>query len=196
MTLRRGFKKEANGLALEARGELDLPPHSPLCPFALAEHLSIPVYTTKQLVALDNTVADHVRMLLNNHASAFSAMTVFEGRRRCIIHNHLHALVRQRSNVSHEVAHALLAHPPHPPSCANGDRVYKRELEEEASWLGPVLLVSNEAARWAVAKRMSLADAAAHFEVSGDLMEFRLRMSGALKIQQRKAYGINSRAAS
>jgi len=76
-------------------------------------------------------------------------------------------------------------HPPHPPFCSAGDRVYKRELEEEASWVGPVLLVTNEAARWAMTRGMSIRDAAEHFEVSAKLMEFRFRMSGAQQIRRR-----------
>lgn len=93
--------------------------------------------------------------------------------------------MRQRSNIAHELAHALLMHPPHPPFCSAGSRIYKRDLEEEANWLGPVLLVPNEAARWAMASRMSMADAAEHFQVSEELMEFRFRMSGALLIRRR-----------
>ncbi len=185
MTLRRGFKTEANDLALEVRAELGLRAYSPLCPFALAESLHIPVFTLKALLAVDAALSEHVALLVDTHRSAFSAITVFNRRRRCIVHNHRHAPVRQRSNVAHELAHALLMHPPHPPSCSAGSRVYKRELEEEASWLGPVLLVPNEAARWAMAKRMSVADAAEHFEVSEDLMEFRYRMSGAQQIHRR-----------
>ena len=68
---------------------------------------------------------------------------------------------------------------------ARYNRVYSPGLEEEASWLGPVLLVPNEAARWAVANSMSVANAAGQFQVSEDLMEFRLRMSGARQIGNR-----------
>ncbi len=185
MTLRRGFKTEANELALEVRAELRLRAYSPLCPFALAENLCIPVLTLNDLLARDATLAESVALLTDTHRSAFSAITVFSGWRRCIVHNHRHAPVRRRSNVAHELAHALLKHPPHPPSCTAGSRIYKRELEEEANWLGPVLLVSNEAARWAMARRMSLTDAASHFDVSEDLMAFRLRMSGAQQIRRR-----------
>jgi Zn-dependent peptidase ImmA (M78 family) len=185
MTLRRGFKSEANGLALEVRAELGLPSHSPVCPFAIAENLCIPVFTVSSLLALDGEFAKQITRFLDDHLSAFSAITVFNGTRRCIVHNQRHAHVRQRSNLSHELAHALLMHPPHPPFCSAGDRVYKRELEEEASWLGPVLLVTNEAARWALAQGMSVPDAAKHFEVSEDLMQFRFRMSGAQQIQRR-----------
>jgi Zn-dependent peptidase ImmA (M78 family) len=93
--------------------------------------------------------------------------------------------VRQRSNIAHELAHALLMHPPHPPFCSKGDRTYDRDLEEEAGWLGPVLLVTNEGARWAMANGMSDAAAADHFDVSQDLMRFRFRMSGANVIRSR-----------
>jgi len=185
MTLRRGFKSEANNLALEVRAELRLPPHAPVCPFAIADNLGIPVFTLHSLLSLDETLAQHVAVLIDRHRSAFSAITVFHGSRRCIVHNQAHAPARQRSNVSHEVAHALLMHPPHPPFCSSGNRTYKRELEEEAGWLGPVLLVSNEAARWGMARGMSVSDAAQHFQVSQDLMQFRFRMSGAQQMQRK-----------
>jgi Zn-dependent peptidase ImmA (M78 family) len=183
VTLRRGFKSEANKLAIDVRGELGLSSNSRLCPFALAESLLIPVFTLQALVALDEQLAQHVALLINSHRSAFSAITVFNGRRRCIVHNHRHAPVRQHSNIAHELGHALLMHPAHPPFCSAGSRIYRAELEEEANWLGPVLLVPNEAARWAI--RMPVAEAAKHFGVSEDLMSFRLRMSGAHHIHRR-----------
>lgn len=185
MTLRRGFKTEANDLALEVRAELLLSPHSPLCPFQLAESLCIPVFTLKTLAAMDPDVSCSVQVLLRAHRSEFSAITVFHGRKRCVVHNDSHAPVRRRANVAHEIAHALLNHPPHPLLCSSGQRKYESALEEEANWLGPVLLVPNEAARWAMARRMNIAHAAEHFEVSEDLMNFRFRMSGAWLIQRR-----------
>jgi Zn-dependent peptidase ImmA (M78 family) len=185
MTLRRGFKSDANNIALEARAELGVPAHSSICPFSLAENLEIPVFTLEGLASLDPSVREHTKLLAGRQRSAFSAITVFDGCRRCIIHNDRHAPVRRRSNVSHELAHALLMHPPHPPFCSAGSRIYKRELEEEANWMGPVLLVSNEAARWAMVQGISVTEAAKHFGVSEDLMEFRLRMSGARQIQHR-----------
>jgi hypothetical protein len=60
--------------------------------------------------------------------------------------------------------------------------MYDLRLEAEAGWLGPVLLVPDEAARWAAAQEMDDVAAAHHFGVSVNLMRFRLRMSGALRI--------------
>jgi uncharacterized protein DUF955 len=185
MKLRRGFKTEANELALEVRAELDLPPHSPLCPFELAKHLCIPVHTLSGLAQLDPSSASSVQALLSRHRSLFSAITIFDGHKRCIVHNDRHAPVRRRSNVAHELAHALLHHPPHTLLCSTGARAYESEIEAEANWFGPVLLVPNEAARWAMLRAMDVASAAQHFDVSEELMQFRFRMSGAVQILRR-----------
>lgn len=182
MAFERGFKAHANKIALDVRDELYLKPHAPLCPWILADHLGIPIITLAILKDNAPDITEEVNHLSRRESQAFSAITLFEGSRRRIIHNHGHALTRQRSNLAHEIAHALLRHPPHPPFCESGQRVYNKNLEDEAGWLGPVLLVTNEAARWAVARRMPEESAAQHFGVSRDLIKFRYRMSGAQKI--------------
>ena len=184
MNFERGFKAFANRIALEVRDELGLTPHAPLCPWQLAEHLGIPVTTLAELAKVDSTIAQQAEHLAARVNNVFSAITIFDGTRRAIVHNHGHTPTRQRSNLAHELAHALLMHPPHPAICASGKRIYKSKIEAEASWLGPVLLIPNEAAHWAITRGMSDAVAANHFEVSHDLAKFRYRMSGAGKIAQ------------
>ncbi len=184
MKFERGFKAYANRIALEVRKDLNLDPISPLCPWSLADDLYIPVVRLRSLSAGSSALAGHVDYLANRQPQVFSAITVFRGTRRLIVHNDAHAPARQRSDLAHELAHALLLHPPHPAFCSNGDRTYNRQLESEAGWLGPVLLVSDEAARWAAVRKMTEAEAAHHFGVSLDLMRFRLRMSGAFRISQ------------
>lgn len=185
MTFRRGFKTEANELALEMREELGLRAESPLCPFSLAMHLEIKVVSLMNLCQQDPKLASKVSYFAETNPSVFSAVTVCRGYKRCVVHNHRHSHERQRANVAHELAHALLHHPPHPPFCSDGDRTFDRKLEEEAGWLGPVLLVTNEGAHWAVRKGMSDVEAAEHFAVSEELMRFRYRMSGANAIGSR-----------
>lgn len=179
MTFERGFKSHANKLALKMRDELNLEPHAPLCPWNLADHLGIPVITLESLVEAAPEIEAHVERLSGRGSGVFSAITLFVGSRRRIIHNHSHAKTRQRSNLAHELAHALLMHSPHAPFCENGQRVYDSNLEAEASWLGPVLLVPNEAACWAMLNGLTEDKAAQHFGVSQDLFRFRYRMSGA-----------------
>jgi uncharacterized protein DUF955 len=182
MNFERGFKAYANQIALDVRNDLKLDSISPLCPWGLAEYLCIPVVPLQSLSDGAETLAGHVDYLAHREPHVFSAMTIFRGTRRIIVHNDAHAPVRQRSDLAHELAHALLIHPPHPLFCSSGQRMFDRRLEAEAGWLGPVLLVPNEAARWAAAEGMDDRQASLHFGVSIDLMSFRLRMSGALRI--------------
>ena len=182
MKFERGFKAHANRVALEVRKDLNLDSISPLCPWSLAESLCIPVVPLRSFDDGCSALAGHVDYLAYRQPQSFSAITVFRGTRRLIVHNDVHTPVRQRSDLAHELAHALLMHPPHPPFCSGGERVFDRRLEAEAAWLGPVLLVTNEAAQWAAAEGMGDDKAASHFGVSIDLMRFRLRMSGALRM--------------
>lgn len=184
MKFERGFKAYANKIALEVREELGLESHDALCPWDLAAHLEIPVTTLQALANANPRLAGHVDYLARRQPRVFSAITLFDGPKRFIIHNHGHAPTRQRSDLAHELAHALLRHPPHPLFCSRGQRIYNRILEAEAAWLGPVLLVPNEAAQLVVARGMSEDAAVRHFGVSRDLLKFRLRMSGAHRINR------------
>lgn len=184
MKFERGFKAHANAIALDVREELGVESHAPLCPWGLAAHLEIPITTLQALANANPRLAGHVNYLARRQPRVFSAITLFDGNKRFIIHNDGHAPTRQRSNLAHELAHALLLHPPHPPFCSRGQRIYNRALEAQAAWLGPVLLISNEAAQWAVANGMTEDAAARHFGVSRDLLIFRLRMSGAHRINR------------
>jgi len=182
MEFARGFKAYANRIALDVRKDLKFDSTAALCPWSLADDLCIPVLRLRSLSSSLSDIAGHVDYLAHRQPKIFSAITVFCGARRVIVHNDAHAPTRQKSNLAHELAHALLQHPPHPPFCADGQRVYDRRLEAEAGWLGPVLLVPDEAARWVAAQMMDEVAAARHFGVSVELMRLRLRMSGALRI--------------
>lgn len=179
MKFERGFKAHANKIALEVRGELGLAPHAPLCPWILAEHLAIPVFPMKKLAEEKPCLVGDVDYLSHAGSRVFSAITVFDGCKRIIVHNDSHAPTRQRSDLAHELGHALLMHPPHPPFCSDGKRMFDKKLESEAGWLGPVLLIPNEAAHWAVAEGFAEVDAAQHYGVSLDLLRFRFGVSGA-----------------
>lgn len=176
MGLRRGFKTEANGLARELRAELSLGPADPLDPFLLATFLDVPVHAISELTAAPEAIAQ----LTRRDPSAFSAVTVFEGMRKSIWHNDGHALVRQRSNIAHELAHALLLHSPGTTSDPLRARAWDATAEEEAHWAGPALLVSDEAAFSLAYAGTDLVLGAARYGVSTDLMTFRLNVSGAL----------------
>lgn len=47
-----------------------------------------------------------------DEASTLSALTVFDGARRLIVHNEQHSAPRQASDICHEQSHGLLLHEP------------------------------------------------------------------------------------
>jgi Zn-dependent peptidase ImmA (M78 family) len=184
--LRRGFKSEANEIAREVRLELKLRPTDPLDPLRLAEHLAIPIIP---LSTLGREAPAMVRHFSRIDRSAFSAITVFDGTARVIVHNDAHRAGRQASNVAHELSHGLLLHPPRPALDGRGCRDWDQEQEAEANWLAGALLVPDEAAIVIVRRGLSLAEAAEVYGVSEQMMRFRLNVTGAtLRVNRARRY--------
>lgn len=178
MTLRRGFKTEANSLARALRSELGLLFAAPLNPWKLAEYLDIPILTLSEM---REAAPIHVNYLSTRGNDEFSAVTVFDGTRRVILHNDNHTLGRQASDIAHELAHGILLHSPHRAIDENGNRYWDAEMEEEANWLGGALLISDEAALEIAKRNLSIPDAAQLYGVSKQMINFRLSVTGAQK---------------
>ncbi|MDF1817048.1 MAG: ImmA/IrrE family metallo-endopeptidase [Immundisolibacteraceae bacterium] len=177
MELRRGFKKETNEYARELRKELNKEPFEPLCPLDLAKHLLLPIAKLSELAP-----EEAVAYLTVTNQDVFSAVTVFNGRKRLIVHNDSHHPNRQTANIAHELSHAILGHPPTPPFTDSGERFLNAEvqgLEDEANWMGPALLISEEAALHIVRQKMSLIDAGIQYGVSKQLLQMRINVTGA-----------------
>ena len=106
---------------------------------------------------------------------------------KAIIYNDAQSSGRTAADIVHELAHLLLLHPPHRLSDATGRRHFDAELEAEANWLGPAILVSEEAALAIVNGGLRLSDAATAYGVSQELMQMRLNVTGAWKRARRAA---------
>ena len=182
MAYRRGFKTEAHALAVEVRAELGLNPIDRLDPFKLADHLEIPVLP---LTALREKNLACVRHFTQLEPEAFSGVTVFSGQRRMIVYNDAHVSGRQHSDVAHELAHALLMHPPAHALDEGGCRNWNADLEDEANFLGAALLVTEEAALEVVRRNLTIAHAAEIYGVTPKLMQWRINATGAHKRIQR-----------
>lgn len=63
----------------------------------------------------------------------------------------------------------------------DGARTFNREQEDEAHWLGPALLISEEAAVHITRIGLSNSAACNEYGVSEDLLQMRLQVTGALK---------------
>ena len=182
MAYRRGFKTEAELIANEVREELGLSVMDPLDPLLLADHLAIPVIPLSELESLDD---ESTHYLLKIEPKSFSAVTVFSGRRRTIVHNDSHASTRQRSNVSHELGHGLLGHDPTAALDDRGCRLWDQAVEDEATFLGGALLIPRDACIALALKRKPLWWIAQEFGISEQMVRYRLAMTGATTIASR-----------
>ena len=176
--LRRGFKSQAAGLAGELRAELGLSPFDRLDPHQLAAHLAIPIVPLSELAAR----SDGARHSLSTDSDFFSALTVFDGYRRMIVHNDAHSEVRQNSNLAHELAHGLLLHEPAPPlDGVTGCRIWNDTNEEKAAWLSGELLVTGKMALAVARGRFTEQQTLQRLRVSASMLDWRINMSGARK---------------
>lgn len=180
--MQRGFKTAARNLASEVRAELGLRPRDRLDPLKLAAHLDIPVWS------LSDLATEHPRLshLLGDGSAAFSAVTVFSGSRRTIVHNDGHSPGRQSSNLAHELSHGLLQHPPTPALDDRGCRQWNQELEDEASWLAGELLMTSSSAQAVADGTWTKARAAILLGISEEMVQFRVNATGAAKIHGRR----------
>jgi hypothetical protein len=72
----------------------------------------------------------------------------------------------------------------------SGTRNYDKTMEEEANWLGPALLVSEEAAMHFAALRLTISKASDVYGASEQLVRMRLNVTGASqRVANRRRYG-------
>jgi Zn-dependent peptidase ImmA (M78 family) len=147
--------------------------------------MAVPIITLSDFGADAPRAVSHFS---RTDTAAFSAVTVFHGTRRTIVHNDAHTMARQANDVSHEISHGLLQHPPTPALDDQGCRNWNKDVEDEAAWLGAALLVSEEPALSVVRRRLTIEQAADQYGVSSELMSMRVNVTGARARVQR--YGI------
>lgn len=175
--MKRGFKAGAERIADETRSELCLDETERFDPLSLARHLAIPVLTLANLAVLaPGNSFEHYFSVMD--LDSFSAVTVFRGTRRLIVHNENHHPNRQASDLSHELSHTLLEHLPTPVAGKDGRRYWNPEVEEEAAWLGAALLLPRNGILRMVKAGCSVIDIAASYAVSESLCMWRIRQSG------------------
>lgn len=174
---RRGFKAEAERIALELRGELGLDAIGRLSPEALAEHLAVPVLTLHDLA---QAAPEGVAHFLGRGKHVFSAATLYVGRfRRLIVLNPAHAQTRQMSSLCHELSHIILEHEAEAPLQLAGGREWDGTQEREADWLAGCLLIPQEATHKVGREGYTDDDVAAVFGVSSTLAKWRMNATGA-----------------
>lgn len=185
MAYARGFKAEAERLALELREELGVSVDGRLDPRAACAHLAIPVASLTFLARRD---AEAAHQLLAVDAGCFSAGTVLAGSARIIVLNDAHHPNRQVSSLAHELAHVLLEHPPgHVIDAVTGCRTWSAEHEMEADWLGGCLLVPRPTLDAMVVNVDALPEVAELLGVSEAMMSWRYNATGMAAQHRRRA---------
>lgn len=177
---RRGFKKQAEDLALAIRQEMGLRFDEQLDPRSLAEHVGVPVFDVEDLLAF-GMPKKSVRHLLGAGRKEFSAALFERSGRRLIVANSKHSINRQASNIVHEVAHLRLEHKPPTTLIEAGCRRWNPTMEREADWLAGELLVPRQAALSIARSGGDVESSALRYGVSKAMMTWRLNNSGALK---------------
>jgi hypothetical protein len=178
VAFRRGFKSEANALALEVRQELGLNPFDAINPRLLADHLAIPVLN------LSDFADDEPAMFKTLHdieSKSFSAVTVFRGSSRAIVHNDGHGNGRQASNICHECAHGLLLHAPTAALDDRGCRLWDQSVEDEAEFLSGALLLPEPAVLRIVRSGEPKGEAAQRLGISQEMVQYRVNITGAVR---------------
>jgi Zn-dependent peptidase ImmA (M78 family) len=172
---------------LRLRRDQGLPPVAPLDPHVLAARLRVAMVTPRDLIALPSDIADR---LLNEHHRSWSAVTVSMGSRSLIVYNDAHSRARQATDLTHELAHLLLAHKPAlvflNPVKDLLLRTFDQNQEEEASWLAGCILLPRQALITARAQRKAVSEIADEYHVSNDLVTYRLNVSGVTRQMSRR----------
>ena len=182
MKFEYGFKTASETIASDIWAELNRDSLIRLEPAEIAEFLEIEILPVS---ALNHRASGEVSYFHGRRQSKLSAFTMFLGWQRTIFVNDVHHPNRQRSSIAHELAHALLGHPPTPPLTADGVRNFDRPLEKEAEFLGAALLIPRSSAIESMKAGLSSAEIADLFGVSKQLAAWRIGDSGARTIMSR-----------
>jgi Zn-dependent peptidase ImmA (M78 family) len=177
MTLRRGFRTEAENKAAEVRRELGLKPLDPMPIFQAARQNGVDVVSADDLVSMER-----LEELERLQAFAFSAAT-FDVNGSVIVFNPLRSDQRQNSDVAHEWSHVLLGHELSEVREVAGVpfRTCSPTQEEEATNLGGTLLLPRPTLLRAVGRRMDIDAIARHFNVTLEMARFRVNITGVTR---------------
>ena len=182
--MKRGFKAQAERISHDLRSQLGLATTDPLCPWKLAEHLSIHVLDIKELPLPANDL-EH----LTSPGADWSGFSVREAGLTGVVLNTSHQKPRLRSTLMHEISHIFLRHGGSQVTLTDTGTLliseFSDEQEDEANWLSGALLLPREALLQARAEKMNDSQICAKYGASSDMCVWRLRMTG-VDVQMRR----------
>lgn len=191
MSLRRGFKSDAERIAKSVRREMRLRIEDRLDPFELVEHRGMQIVGLEEYGRISGC-SDAADYFLGEGRSSFSAVTLVTESARIIIYNERNAPTRQASDIMHEVAHELLGHEASETFGRGGCRNMSKRDEAEADWLCGALLAPRDGLLKLGQRGLGLDEMAAHLGISTKLCQYRRDATG-VRVQLERARRLRSR---
>ena len=176
--MRRGRVTHLREVAREVRGELGLDTLAPFDPAGCARLYGIDIVQMSSLEGVDLALTHFA----SDETALFSGALVRRGSGAFIVLNDFHAPVRQRSTLSHEMAHLLLEHEFTQLIHSAAGCSHERDQEEEADYLGGELLIPFAAAVRLARQEQPDADVAARMITSVQMARWRMNATGARRI--------------
>jgi hypothetical protein len=156
----------------------------PLDPFALARFANLLVVDFTTIQDLSQEAREHLLGPASLEWSGGACSLPLPDGRRIVILNPNHGPQRTNATLMEEVSHVFLGHQPSRLKVVAEDergrtlaRDYRRADEEAAYATGAAALVPYAALREAVLAGRTVVRIAAHFHVSRDLVEYRLKVT-------------------
>jgi hypothetical protein len=106
-----------------------------------------------------------------------------------VLYNDAHPITRTRATLMEEYFHIVLGHQPSQIRLlcgANGHRSHDKDTESEAYGCGAAALIPYRSLRTMHGEGLSAGRIAAHFEVSRELVEYRLKVTRLLRRSPRR----------
>ncbi len=184
--MRYGFKAQAERISAAARKALSVGAFARLDAKQYAAHVGALILTVDELGLSDESR----RQLLEVDPTSWSGMTIRESGLVGVLVNPTHSPERQASTMMHELSHVVLKHVPVRVDVSSAGILlvseYSEDDEDEANWLSGALLLPRDALKHYRDKGWPAAKIIAHFGVSQQMYDWRIRMTG-VDIQMRRA---------
>lgn len=177
--MRRGFKANAEKLALQHRSNVRLSVRDRLDPREFLRSVGILVWEPADIPEID---PEHLHQLTVVDPDSWSGATIREGKKTLIIVNSEHPPQRQANTLMHEWSHIELRHKPSRADRSDGGLLllsdYPKELEEEADWLAGCMLLPRDGLLHHCTAGCDAQAIANHYGVSRQLATWRIGKTG------------------
>lgn len=180
----KGRSYEIRGIALRDFAGLKSN-KEPLDPFALARYAKLEVIKFEDIQdLLPEEVVNHLLGDAKDKWSGGASGIPLPNGRKLIILNPTHSAVRHSATLMEEISHVFLGHQPSRLAIKNYNkhgqeiaRDYRPEIEEQAYSVGAAALVPYSALCDFIREGKTSREIARHFNVSRELVEYRLKVS-------------------